>query len=145
MLTLPPDFTFLIQLVTFFVLLVLLSRLLFAPFLELLAERAERTSGDIEKAAASRAEVESLSARVDAEITKARVAATAEVEAVRAQTRAEAASLFAQAQADASARLAELRNEVATATRDARTALASDARTIADAMVTAVLGPGASR
>lgn len=142
MLTLPPDFTFLIQLGTFAVLLVVLSRLLFAPFLELLAERSERTEGDIAKAAASRAEVDSLSARVDAELAKARAAANAEVDAVRSATREEAAKLFHAAQEDAAARLAELRAQVQTATVEARGALATDARTLADAMVAAVLGTG---
>lgn len=142
MLTLPPDYTFVIQLGTFFVLLMVLSRILFAPFLEVLSERSARTVGDIEKAAASRAEMNTLSARVDAEIAKARAAASAEVDAVRAQTREEAAQLFQGAQQVASARLAELRAEVAAATRDARAALATDSRVLADAMVSAVVGSG---
>ena len=83
MLTLPPDFTFLVQFGTFGVLVLVLSRLLFAPFLEVLAERAARTIGDVEKAAASRAEVAALSARVDAELAKARADAKAEVDAVK--------------------------------------------------------------
>jgi len=142
MLTLPPDFTFLIQLGSFFILLLVLSRLLFAPFLEVLAERSARTSGDIANAAASRVEVETLSARVDAEITKARAAANAEVDAVRAKTREEAAQMFRSAQDDAATRLSELREQVAAATKEARGALAGDARGIADAMVSAVLGSG---
>jgi F-type H+-transporting ATPase subunit b len=146
MLTLPPDFTFVIQLGTFLVLLMVLSRLLFAPFLEVLAERADRTSGDIAKAAASRAEVESLSARVDAELANARAAAQAEVDAVRAATREEAARLFQSAHDEAAARLAELRAEVRSATAAAKGNLANDAAALADAMVSAVLGgSGAAR
>lgn len=140
MLTLPPDITFVIQLGSFFVLLLVLSRLLFAPFLEVLAERAERTSGDIAKAAASRAEVESLSAKVDAELSKARSAANAEVDALRAKTREEAAKMFEAAHSEAASRLVELRQQVAAATREARAGLASDAKTLADAMVAAVMG-----
>src|SRR5689334_18341124 len=102
MLTLPPDYTFFIQLGTFAVLVLVLSRLLFAPFLELLAERAARTTGDVEKAAATRAEVQALSARVDAELAKARSTANAEVDAVRARTREEASQLFQEAQQQAS-------------------------------------------
>lgn len=140
MLTLPPDITFFIQLASFFVLLAVLHRLLFAPFLDLLTEREERTIGDVANAAASRAEVATLSARVDAELAKARAAASAEVDAVRTQTREEAAKLFQTAQNEAAARLAELRTQVATATSEARGALAGDARAIADAMVDAVIG-----
>jgi len=146
MLTLPPDFTFLIQFGTFGVLVLVLSRLLFAPFLEVLAERAARTVGDVEKAAATRAEVEALSARVDAELAKARAEANAEVDAVKRRTREEASQLFQDAQNDAASRLSELREQVAVATREARGTLAMDARTLADAMVAAVIsGGGASR
>lgn len=146
MLTLPPDFTFLIQFGTFAVLVAVLGKLLFAPFVEVLAERAARTTGDVEKAAATRAEVQALSARVDAELAKARAEANAEVDAVKRRTREEAAQLFQDAQRDASARLAELREQVAVATKEARGALAGDARTLADAMVTAVIsGGGGSR
>jgi F-type H+-transporting ATPase subunit b len=136
----PPDFTFFIQLVSFFILLMLLSRILFAPFLELLDERAARGAGDVAAATASRAEVEVMSARVDADLAKARAQASAEVDAVRKQTREEAAKLFETAQSEAAGRLSELRKQVAAATEDARRALASDARSIADAMVAAVVG-----
>jgi len=144
MLTLPPDFTFLIQFGTFAVLVAVLGKLLFAPFIEVLAERAARTTGDVEKAAATRAEVQALSARVDAELAKARAEANTEVDAVKRRTREEAAQLFQDAQRDASARLAELREQVSAATNEARGALASDARTLADAMVTAVISGGGS-
>ncbi|HEY2772926.1 MAG TPA: ATP synthase F0 subunit B [Candidatus Binatia bacterium] len=140
MLTLPPDYTFLIQLATFFVLLALLRKLLFEPFMALLDERAQKTTGDIAKAERSRAEVQALSTRVDAELAKARAAAGAEIDTVRGQARQEAARLLTDAQNEAGARLAELRGEVATATREARTQLAGDAKSLADAMVAAVLG-----
>jgi len=142
MLTLPPDYTFLIQFGTFAVLVLVLSGVLFAPFLEVLAERAARTVGDVEKAAATRAEVQVLSARIDAELAKARAEANAEVDAIKRRTREEAAQLFQGAQHEATSRLAELREQVAGATRDARGALATDARAIADTMVAAVIGDG---
>lgn len=142
MLTFPPDYTFLIQLGTFFVLLTILARLLFAPFLELLDERDQRTAGDIADAASSRSEVEALSARVDAELSKARAAAMSEVESVRRETKSEAKALFDQAQSEAASRLVELRSAIAQSAREARGSLASDARAIADQMVDAVLGRG---
>ena len=144
MLTLPPDFTFIIQLGTFLVLFLVLSKLLFAPFVELLAEREARTSGDIASAAASRVEVQTLLSHVDAELAKARASASAEVEAIRAKTREDAAELFRTAQNDAAARLAELRVQVAKATHDARTQLKSEARVMAETMVAAILGNQAS-
>ena len=142
MLTFPPDYTFLIQLGTFFVLLTILARLLFAPFLELLDERDQRTAGDIADAATSRSEVEALSARVDAELSKARAIAMTEVESVRRETKSEAKALFDQAQSEAASRLVELRSGIAQSAREARGSLASDARALADQMVDAVLGRG---
>lgn len=139
------DFTFLIQLGTFLVLFLVLTGLLFAPFMELLAEREARTTGDIASAAASRAEVQSLLAHVDSELARARASANAEVEAVRAKTREEADDLFRKAQTDAAGRLAELRGQVAKATEDARASLRSEAGAMAETMVIAVLGGGASR
>lgn len=145
MLELPPDFTFVVQFGTFAVLAVLLGKYLFTPFLELLDERAARTTGDVAKAAATREEVESLSQRMDADLAKARAEAKAEVDTVKQAAREEAAQMFQGAQQEASARLAELREQVAGATDDARRALATDARSLADAMVAAVIGGGASR
>jgi len=145
MLTLPPDYTFFVQLGTFLVLFVVLGQLLFAPFAELLAEREARTTGDIASAAASRAEVQTLLSHVDTELAKARASANAEVEAVRAKTREEADALFQKAQAEAAVRLAELRGEVVKATNEARASLANDARSMAETMVAAVLGNQASR
>lgn len=142
MLELPPDFTFVIQLVAFFVLLGVLRGLLFAPFAELLEERAARTVGDVERAAASRAELAALAAKVDAELAASRASAKAEVDALRANTRDEAARLFESAQQEAASRLGELRRQVETATQEARGQLSSDARSLADAMVSAVLGGG---
>ena len=145
MLTLPPDFTFFIQLGTFLVLFLVLNRLLFAPFIEVLAEREARTTGDIASAAASRAEVKTLLSQVDAELARARANANAEVEAMRAKTRDEADALFHKAQQEAAGRLAELRTEVARATEDASAALKGEARGMAETMVTAILGGRASR
>ena len=145
MLTLPPDFTFFIQLGTFLVLFLVLSQLLFAPFVELLAEREARTTGDVAAAAASRAEVKTLLSHVDAELARARASANAEVEAMRAKTRDEADELFHKARQDAAGRLAELRTQVAKTTEDARAALKGDARAMAETMVTAVLGGQASQ
>ena len=139
---LTPNVTTLVQVAMFFVLMPILGKVLFAPFLEVLDERASRTSGDIEDAQRSRAEVDALSAQVDAELAKARALAMSEVEAVRRKTKEEARALFDQAQAEAAGRLSELRGGIAKATAEARTALVADARSIADQMVNAVLGRG---
>lgn len=142
MLTFPPDYTFLIQFGAFFALMLVLSRLLFAPFLQLLAEREARTVGDAERAAIQRSDAEQLATRIEADLAKVRAQTMSEVEAVRRSTREEESRLFSAAQSEASARLAELRSSISTATEQARSALADDARSIAEQMVTRILGRG---
>lgn len=142
MLTFPPDYTFLIQFVAFFALLAVLSRLLFSPFLQLLAEREARTVGDAERAAIERSDAQQLATKIEADLAKVRAQAMTEVEAVRRSTREEEARLFSAAQGEASARLVELRSSISAATVQARNALAADAKGMADQMVTSILGRG---
>ena len=140
MLTFPPDFTFVIQLISFFGLLFVLARVLFAPYLALLDERRARTVGDAAEAVEQRAHARALAARIDEELARARAEAMTEVDVTRRQAKEEEHAIFASAQADASARLADLRGGVASATAEARRSLAEEARTLADQMVGAVLG-----
>ncbi|MBI5505486.1 MAG: hypothetical protein HY899_11840 [Deltaproteobacteria bacterium] len=126
----------------FFALLIVLSRLLFSPFLQLLAEREARTVGDAERAATERTDAERLATRIEADLAKVRAQAMNEVETVRRSTREEEARLFSAAQGEASARLADLRSSISAAAAQARSALAADARSVADQMVTSILGRG---
>jgi len=142
MLTFPPDYTFLIQFGAFLALLFVVARFLFAPFLELLAEREARTVGDAERAAAERADAQQTAAKIDADLAQVRTKAMGEVEAVRRATREEEARLFSEAQAVATVRLAELRSALAADTAQARGALASEAAAIAQQMVASILGRG---
>lgn len=142
MLTFPPDYTFLIQFGAFLALMFVLARLLFAPFLQLLAEREARTVGDAERAAAERNAAQQLAAKIEADLGQVRSKAMGEVEAARRATREEETKLFNEAQAVAASRLAELRAAIAADTASARSALASDASNIADRMVANILGRG---
>ena len=60
--SLSPDYTFLIQLASFFVLLFFLGRYLFGPFQALLLERVARTTGDSGLAESYQAEAEATGA-----------------------------------------------------------------------------------
>ncbi len=142
MLAFPPDFTFVVQLASFFLLLFLLNKFLFAPYAALLAEREARTTGDSGQADDMRAEAEELEARVQREMADARARAMASVEAVRKDTREQEAALFHDASTKAAARLAELRGGIEDARREASAQLEQDARALAGDMVGAVLGRG---
>jgi F-type H+-transporting ATPase subunit b len=139
MLAFPPDFTFVIQLVSFFVLLAVLNWLLFRPFMALLAEREQRTEGAARDAAEEREEVDVLAHRLEAELAAARAEANAEAERIRREARAEEATMFKRANAEAAARLAELRAHIDKEREQAGATLRREADTLAGRMVDAVL------
>jgi len=145
MLAFPPDITFVIQLVSFFVLLLVLNRLLFQPFADLLAERSSRTEGAKAEATRDQAEAQALAQRVETELDRARSKALAEADAIRRETRERETAIYTEAKSAGAARLAILREEIAKERDQALRALREDAKTLAAGMVEAVFGPSATR
>ena len=143
MLAFPPDITFIIQLGSFFVLLYLLNRLLFAPFAAVLAERSRRTEGDQALAREERDKALQLGQQIDHALAEAKANAHAEVDELRKQTKDEEADLLLATRNESAARLAELRAAIERAQSEARARLREDARMLADQMVDVVLGTGA--
>ncbi len=143
MLTFPPDITFVIQLLSFFLLLFLLKGMLFDPFQELLVVREQRTEGDAQLAVNETAEAEALAKKVELELAKAREEAMGEVDTLRRATKEEEAALFAGAREASSRKLAEMRSEIAGARESASQALRAEASALAEDMAAAVLGQGA--
>jgi F-type H+-transporting ATPase subunit b len=140
MLAFPPDITFYIQLVSFFVLLAVLNRLLFMPYAALLEEREARTEGASQDAVVERSEADELAKKIDAELSAARSAAAEEAEKIRLRTRSEEAAIFEAAKADANAKLDELRKQISQGTEAARSSLAADSKALAEEMTAAILG-----
>ncbi len=140
MLDFPPDITFVIQFVAFFVLFFALNRLLFKPYAEILKQRDARTVGTSRAADEDQHAVRELRARIDAEMATARGEAHQQAESIRKDARAEEAALYERAKASSTSRLAELRKSLDAERVAARTALGADAKALADAMTRAVLG-----
>ncbi|MEE8310914.1 MAG: ATP synthase F0 subunit B [Candidatus Binatia bacterium] len=140
MLVFPPDFTLVIQLLSFFVLFFILNKLLFVPFAELLVERESRTEGAEKSAEESLAAAERMKADIETQITEARVAALAEAEKLRRTTREEEVAIFESAKSEATAELAQLREGISRERENAAQTLRSEAQALADGMVAAVLG-----
>jgi F-type H+-transporting ATPase subunit b len=139
MLAFPPDITFLIQLVSFFVLLAILNKLLFVPYGEVLAERAARTEGAVQQADEGRAQADELAQRISVGLLEARKLAAEEASAIREQTRREESEILDKAKADATGRLSELRVEIGNERDAAKAALHGDTRALAGEMVSAIL------
>ena len=142
MLAFPPDITFFIQLVSFFVLLAILNRLLFVPYAAVLAEREARTEGATQDAVGERAEAVELAKQIDAAMSAARSRAAEEAEKIRQRTRGQEAEIFDAAKSAATVTLDELRGQIHTQTDSARDALAGDARALAEEMTAAILSRG---
>jgi F0F1-type ATP synthase membrane subunit b/b' len=140
MLVFPPDFTLVIQLLSFFALFFILNKLLFAPFAELLAERESRTGGAEEAAEESLAAAGRMKADIEAQVAEARVAALADAEKLRRTTRDEETAIFESAKSEATAELARLREGIGRERETAAQTLRSEAQALADRMVAAVLG-----
>jgi len=140
MLDFPPDWTFVLQFCGFFALLVILDRLLFRPFVTVLDQRDANTHGAVEAADADRAAAGALRGRFDSAIADAKVAAHSQAELIRRETQAQEAAIFEATKADVATRLAGLRKTLEKESASARESLRTEARTLADAMVAAVLG-----
>jgi len=145
MLAFPPDFTFIVQLVSFFLLLVLLNKLLFAPFGELFEARRQRTEGLHDEAVRDQSEAEALARTIEQSLQEARARAAQEAETIRQATREREVELFSQAKREAAATLLELRAAIGTEREQAKQSLRGEAKALAASMVEAVLRPAASR
>jgi F-type H+-transporting ATPase subunit b len=145
MLAFPPDYTFFIQLVSFFVLLFVLNRLLFVPFGELLADRARSTDGAREQASRDQADVAALSSAITKALEQARAIALAEADVIRRETRQRELAILNDAKTEAAVHLARLRDGMTQERDRAKAALRDEAKTLAHAMVEAVLRPQSAR
>jgi F-type H+-transporting ATPase subunit b len=145
MLAFPPDITFFIQLVSFFVLLAILNKLLFVPYGDVLEQRTARTEGASRDAADHRSEADELAARINEELKSARLLAGEEADRIRQRTRSEESEILEKAKWDATAQLTELRASIAAERDGARQSLESDARALAEEMVGVILGSRGNR
>ena len=140
MLDFPPDITFVIQFVAFFVLFFALNRLLFKPFADVLQRRDERTVGASLTAEGDQQAVRELRAQIDDAMSRARTEAQAQAEVIRREARAEEAASYERAKSAAASRLASIDSAIQSECSAARTSLERDARTLADQMTRVVLG-----
>lgn len=140
MLDFPPDWTFVFQFLGFFALLTVLDHVLFRPFISVLDQRDDSTHGAVEAAEADRAAAGALRGRFDAGIAEAKAAAHRQAEIIRRETQAREAAIFEEAKADVSARLGALHAALERESASVRESLKLEARSLADAMVAAVLG-----
>ena len=122
--------------------LAILNKLLFAPFLEVLNERAERTEGATAHAVEEQDEAAELKAKIDAALADARREASAVAETIRRDGRAKEAEIYEHGKEQAAAKLADLRAGIESERAGAAGDLRETAKSIASSMVENILGGG---
>lgn len=137
---LTPDFSLVVQIVTFLVLWAVMKRFLFDPTLAVLDARRERTEGA--KTEAERITAASRTAQddYDQRLREARVQIAQESDAARKKAQDEYAQALAKARAAAADEQARTRAALTAQVETARGALAAEAHTIAFEMLDRVTG-----
>ena len=134
------DVTFAIQIVSFFVLWVVLRKLLFEPMIEVLEKREDRTRGSLEAASHIHSDVEAMRADYQEHLRNARQKSLEDMEASRKLTIAEERTILSAARDQAAARLAVSRVEIGKQVDAARAVLDRDSSALAGQLVEKVVG-----
>ena len=101
MLSFPPDWTFVAQIVLFLIVWASLRRLLFEPNLSVLKKRKERTEGAIEESALIEAEVDQLNEQYEARLATTRAEARQKVDTIYKDAELQARSVVEAAHKEA--------------------------------------------
>jgi F0F1-type ATP synthase membrane subunit b/b' len=140
---LPPDITFVIQLVGFVVFWQLLRVLLFTPMQEALKKRAERTGGARTRAEELVAEVAQIEASIQAGLAEARKEGAQRADEIRKRAEAEEHAILERYRGEATTLLDRERALTAAQVGDARGPLDAEAARLAEGVVRRVLGRAA--
>lgn len=134
------DLTVLVQFVIFLVLLVVLSKMVFAPFLAMQKERDANIDGARKQAGSLDVLADEKIAAYDEKMSVARKESASVRGEFRKEGETQAASILADARAEADAKVEQARKRITTSVEEARKALATRAETIAGDIASKLLG-----
>ncbi|MCC6763322.1 MAG: ATP synthase F0 subunit B [Deltaproteobacteria bacterium] len=143
MIKLPPDITFVIQLVGFVVFWQLMRVLLFSPMQAALKKRAESTGGARLRAEAMIAEAAQIDAAVQSGLADARQRGARQAEDIRRASEAEEHGILERYRGEATSVLERERAATDAQVREARAPLEAEASKLAGSVVLRVLGRAA--
>lgn len=143
MIKLPPDITFVIQLVGFVVFWQLMRVLLFTPMQQALKARAARTTGARDRAEALLTEGAEIDATIQAGLATAKKEGAARADEIRRQAENTEHGIVTRYRDEATALLDRARTETRGQVETARAPLASEAARLADGVVRRILGRAA--
>jgi F-type H+-transporting ATPase subunit b len=139
-LSFPPDWTFVFQIVLFLVLWTFLRRFLFEPNLAVLKSREERSAGALQEASRVKAEAEAMSEQYRTQLAGIRAGAMQQVDTVYQEAEEQARVLLESARADAARTMADLRETLAQELAQARQSLTASIPTFSREIATKLLG-----
>lgn len=140
MLTFPPDFSFVIQVISFLLLWAALKRLAFDPILGVLAQREARTTGNLKTAESLRAEAQATEEKYETSLRYVRQTVLVESDAARKRVETEQQRELTAAREAADADLAKLRADIGVQVAAARQTLTGEARAIGALMAERITG-----
>jgi F-type H+-transporting ATPase subunit b len=134
------DLSILYQIILFVALWLILNKILFQPYLQLLEERERRTIGAEHDSADLEHEGARLRAQYEEKIAQAQTAAYAAKDTILQEARQQREKILGQARAAAASKLEQTRREINRALEKEKALAASEAATVAGEMVSKVLG-----
>ena len=134
------DISILYQVILFFILWVILNKLLFQPYLHLLSERERKTTGAQHDSSDLEHEGARLKAEYEEKIAQAQSAGYAAKEAIVQDGRQQRGKILGQAREEATSALERVRQEVVTAMAQDKQLASAEVATVAGDMVNKVLG-----
>ena len=134
------DYSVVYQIVIFLVLWIILSKVLFRPYLNLLEQRERRTTGAQHDSTDLEHEGARLRAQYEEKIAQAQAAGYAAKEAILREARQQREKVLAQVREEAMSMLEEVRREVASQVQRERQVATAEIRTIAQEMASKILG-----
>jgi F-type H+-transporting ATPase subunit b len=140
---LPPDITFVIQLVSFLIFWQLMRVIVFLPMQRALKARAEGTSGARERAEALTAEAAQLETSIEAGLDEARRTGAREADEIRRRAEVEEQAIVTRYRDEAAALLERERTATEAQIAAVRAPLQAEATRLADDVVRRMLGRAA--
>ncbi len=140
MLSFPPDWTFVFQILLFLVLWTFLRRLLFEPNLAVLKTREDRGAGALKEASQVKAEAEEMGEQYRTRLTEIRAGAMQQVDIVYREAEEQTRALLASARADAARTVAGMRETLAQELAEARQSLTASVPTFSREIAAKLLG-----
>jgi len=134
------DYSVIYQIILFIVLWLILSKVLFQPYLDLLEERERKTTGVQHDSADLEQEGTRLKAHYEEQISHAQATGYAAKEAILQEARQQREMILGQAREKAANTLNGLRQEVAAAMEQEKRLASSEVSIVAVEMVSKVLG-----